>query len=222
MGGPEHGLCSWCKGSGRAAADDVLAQPAPAMTSHMKLDEKALREILDGCEGVTPGPWGWSIIDASMASLGVLPDPGSGDPHVLSVSPCESCRGDEWEWGKCLTPNKPDADHIARLDPQTVASIVTELLELRASHAPKGGVGVEPLEWRPENYWPGLDGFEAIGVGVSYAITGKDVTGWTLISRSPAWSRTFDDLAAAKAAAQADYEARILSALTGSDTQWQT
>lgn len=97
------------------------------------VSEERLREILDGCEGVTPGPWGWAVIDASMASLGVMPDPGHGDPHVLSVSPCKSCRGDEWEWGKCLTPNEADASHIARLDPATVASMARELLSIRTT-----------------------------------------------------------------------------------------
>lgn len=43
-------------------------------------------------------------------------DPGYGDPHVLSVSPCESCSGrsdGEWKWGRCTTPNEADATLIA-------------------------------------------------------------------------------------------------------------
>lgn len=50
-----------------------------------------------------------------MATLGVGRDPGMGDPHVLSVSPCRSCekRATEWEWGNCLTPNLADATLIA-------------------------------------------------------------------------------------------------------------
>jgi hypothetical protein len=84
-------------------------------------DLKAWLELLPK---VTPGPWGWDVEDASMASLGVLPNPGLGDPHVLSVSPCKSCRGDEWEWGKCLTPSEADAAHIAKCDPATIAALI--------------------------------------------------------------------------------------------------
>jgi hypothetical protein len=63
----------------------------------------------------TPGPWHWVIQDRSMATLGVGQDPGIGDPHVLSVSPCKSCEGisENWEWGKCLTPSESDANLIA-------------------------------------------------------------------------------------------------------------
>lgn len=49
MGGPEHGLCSWCKGTGRAASDDMLAYPpatsAPAIET--KLDDKLLEAAVD-------------------------------------------------------------------------------------------------------------------------------------------------------------------------------
>jgi hypothetical protein len=63
----------------------------------------------------TPGPWDWVIHDHSMASLGVLPDPGLGDPLVLAISPCRACAkrageaGKEWEWGRCHTPSLADA-----------------------------------------------------------------------------------------------------------------
>lgn len=64
----------------------------------------------------TPTPWGWWIHDHSMVSLGVLPDPGLGDPLVLTLSPCQACadRADprEWKWGRCHTPSEADADFI--------------------------------------------------------------------------------------------------------------
>lgn len=78
-----------------------------------------------GCETHTPGPWSWVIEDHSMASLGVLPDPGLGDPLVLVVSPCRSCvkhaendakrdgQEPEWKWGRCHTPSLADATLLA-------------------------------------------------------------------------------------------------------------
>lgn len=64
----------------------------------------------------TPTPWDWLIHDHSMASLGVMPDPGLGDPLVLCVSPCQGCmdRAEprEWKWGRCHTPSEADADFI--------------------------------------------------------------------------------------------------------------
>jgi hypothetical protein len=64
----------------------------------------------------TPTPWDWMIHDHSMASLGVMPDPGLGNPLVLAVSPCPSCadRAEprEWKWGRCHTPSEADAQFI--------------------------------------------------------------------------------------------------------------
>ena len=66
----------------------------------------------------TPTPWGWVVHDHSCASLGVLPDPGIGDPLVLSISPCRSCADKaepkEWVWGRCCTPSEDDAHFIVR------------------------------------------------------------------------------------------------------------
>lgn len=65
----------------------------------------------------TPGPWAYVVHDHSMASLGVLPDPGMGDPLVCTFSPCQACadRADpkEWRWGRCQTPSEADARLIA-------------------------------------------------------------------------------------------------------------
>lgn len=77
--------------------------------------DERLREILDGCEGVTPGPW---ITD---------------DPWIVSTK--EGVRYLASTSGLDTTTLQSDIDaaHIARLDPQTVASIVRELLSLRHS-----------------------------------------------------------------------------------------
>lgn len=80
-----------------------------------------LREILAGCEGVTPGPWkgGGFMISAdahisphyrvTVAHTGIVGNP----PSHAKIDEC-------------------NAAHLRRLDPQTVSSIVSELLELRA------------------------------------------------------------------------------------------
>src|SRR6186713_1866824 len=64
----------------------------------------------------TPTPWDWLIHDHSMASLGVMPDPGLGDPLVLAIAPCQACADranpKEWKWGRCHTPSEADAEFI--------------------------------------------------------------------------------------------------------------
>ena len=95
--------------------------------------EQRLREAMDG---VTPGPWGWVIHDHSMASLGVLPDPGLGDPLVMCVSPCGSCQEranpKEWEWGRCHTPSETDAAYIALCYPDNISALLDTIASLRS------------------------------------------------------------------------------------------
>lgn len=59
----------------------------------------------------TPGPWSWTIHDSSAATLH-----GADDmlDHVLTVSPCKHCRGEEWQWGACTNPTKANADFIVK------------------------------------------------------------------------------------------------------------
>jgi hypothetical protein len=66
-----------------------------------------------------------------MATLGVGMDPGLGDPHVLSVSPCPSCcdRETEWKWGRCLTPSEADARLIAAA-PELLQAAKTGLIQM--------------------------------------------------------------------------------------------
>lgn len=68
-------------------------------------------------DGHTPGKWDWLIHDHSMASLGVLPDPGLDDPLVMAIGPCGACadRADPkvWEWDRCRTPTEVDARLLA-------------------------------------------------------------------------------------------------------------
>ena len=110
--------------------DDDIAAPAPTLLVPDMPPFDAYSVMLDGSwpqrvvdeggavrAGHTPGPWGWVIEDHSMASLGVLPDPGLGNPLVLTVSPCKACADraepKEWVWGRCHTPSEDDARLIS-------------------------------------------------------------------------------------------------------------
>lgn len=93
-----------------------------------------IAELRTLADAATHGPWDWVIQDHSMASLGVLPNPGSGDPLVLDVGPCKSCadRADPkvWKWGRCCTPSIEDANFIA-----AARTAVPELLDEVAAQA---------------------------------------------------------------------------------------
>lgn len=85
------------------------------MSPSDRIDDDRLREILAGCEGVTPGPW-------RCERFGNIQSNECDGRHIVAES--------DLTWG--LNRNGANAAHIARLDPQTVASIVAELLETRA------------------------------------------------------------------------------------------
>lgn len=88
------------------------------------ITDERLREMLAGCQGVTPGPW---IRHESDRETSVVA-PATGTVVVVP-------------WGANTTAfhnAHRDAGHLSRLDPQTITSIVTELLSRR-----------EADEWRP-------------------------------------------------------------------------
>ena len=91
---------------------------SPLTPTDTVVSEERLREILDGCEGVTPGPW----------RVGKHP------------SGFQLCGDGMWfmtaGWTVKDARNQPDAAHIARLDPATVASMARELISRRASSSP--------------------------------------------------------------------------------------
>jgi hypothetical protein len=75
-----------------------------------RIGDDRLREILAGCEGVTPGPW--MTIDGANS-------------HVFDIRVVGRKRA-------CVAfSDGDDSRHIAHLDPQTVSSIVSELLSHR-------------------------------------------------------------------------------------------
>src|SRR5690349_5863930 len=51
-----------------------------------------------------------------------------------------------------------------------VPSVIARNLRTALSHLPasSGGTRVRDLEWKAVNYWPGIDGWDAEGLGLSY------------------------------------------------------
>lgn len=95
---------------------------------------ESIRAIREGLEGVTDGPWEWTVFDSSMASMGNGPDAGANPEcdHVLTVKACENCarHNKVWTWDQCATIGLEDAEHIARCDPQTMLAICNSHDEL--------------------------------------------------------------------------------------------
>jgi hypothetical protein len=80
-----------------------------------------LRDILAGCEGVTAGPW-------HLYDVGDQPSLCPADAKGTSLLTIV----DEAEHGSFAAfHSNQDAEHIARIDPQTIASIVSELIARR-------------------------------------------------------------------------------------------
>ncbi len=98
-----------------------------------------LRAILAGCEGVTPGPWDVDEGNAERPPVIVSRDIDADDSgravhYKTEIATIADTMDDE-----------ANAAHIARLDPQTVASMCRELLSLRESHPIEDGAGW--IEW---------------------------------------------------------------------------
>lgn len=162
------------------------------------IGENELRAILDGLEGVTPGPW---EKDTNPTTDFLYGTGRKGSMHIGSI------------------PSKHDRDYLARLDPDTVRSIVTELLELRRKDG-LGTVSVKPMEWvksGPNNwsastpfgdYHIERDGIPARDVGLYFPLTFK--VGFISENIS-----TYNSTSAvAKASAEAHHQARVKSCLT--------
>lgn len=111
---------------------------------------------------------------------------------------------------------KRDAALIAACDPDTIRELLAERDALAAGQPQQGSVKVKPLEWT-EFTFAGLPSFwnaEAAPFGVYYRIERDRDCFW--MSLGEEWS-LHDTPEEAKAAAQADYERRILSALEVDD-----
>lgn len=102
------------------------------------VDEARLREIVALAEKATPGPWYEAGLPWFQNGYGVLA--GSPDPHAgYLIVDTEVFEGDRGEYcennpkGVQLAGPDADASYLAACDPQTITSMATELLDLRAS-----------------------------------------------------------------------------------------
>jgi hypothetical protein len=95
-------------------------------TGGVRVSDDALREILAGTEGVTPGPW--SGCHGGNCECGYV----FGDSGVAYIFKALSL-SDDVDPVAGSDARKANSKHIARLDPGTVRSIVTELLEHRSA-----------------------------------------------------------------------------------------
>lgn len=125
----------------------------------------------------TPTPWEWLIHDHSMASLGVMPDPGLGNPLVLCVSPCQPCmdRAEprEWKWGRCHTPSEADADFIV-LAVNNHDALTTEVERLRTalrSASTQCGNVIYNCDQRPADNARHLDSWRSVKEFIDTALS---------------------------------------------------
>lgn len=113
------------------------------------VNDDKLREIIAGCEGVTPGPW--LVLRHGESD-------GEGQPwrHSWEVRQKDSAPTDKHHWPARIAESvagvypvspSPDADHIARLDPATIKAMAEELLSLRAKLAPE--TDTDGIPFRP-------------------------------------------------------------------------
>lgn len=145
----------------------------------------------------------------------LLPCPFCGAAAYLIKSPRNPENENELLGPALVQCWECDASQMSQDEDEAIAAWNKRIpLRQQAQPTREEGWRVKELEWTPENWWPGIDGFEAnTELGLSYAITGSDESGWTAIRRHDAQTERFDTLDGAKAWGQADYASRISSAL---------
>lgn len=105
-----------------------------------RLTDEQLQAIREGCDGVTPGPWRRDAMGGSSTVLSKAKPPRN-DTRIPTYGYRENgehCLGYPWVDEDRTTRfdfvcfGHDDAGHIARLDPETVRAMATELIERRA------------------------------------------------------------------------------------------
>ncbi len=81
-----------------------------------RLSDEALKALIDGCEGVTPGPW-----EGSGTLVGIYIE---GRREWTLVAKTEKGREFPLEYRR-------NTSHIARCDPATIRALASEVLESR-------------------------------------------------------------------------------------------
>lgn len=101
-----------------------------------KLSDEQLREIREGCEGVTPGPWeADGAKNDGFESYEVQAPSGKSVVDTFNSGSIEIHEEDGRAWDE---QGRKDTSHLARLDPQTISALIDELLALR-----------EASQWQP-------------------------------------------------------------------------
>lgn len=96
-----------------------------------KINDDRLGEILKGCQNVTPGPW--KVYDgSSWRRIGTAPTLGCDYDDCAVLYPNIASDGHPDMNAGRGQDTYANLEHIARLDPQTIASIITELQARRA------------------------------------------------------------------------------------------
>jgi hypothetical protein len=185
---------------------------SPAMT----LSEERLREMLAGLEGVTPGPW---VKETEQDEEEDLP------AFYVSSTVTTSCNLTVVaRMGEASAAARTDAAHIARCDPDTMREILTlALLSLRSDAHTRGEVKVKPIEWEQgEGNYDGQEVWSAGDPWLFWIVKNPSSPDYVwcetlhlegFVPASPVRG-SYPSLEAAKAAAQADFETRIRSALS--------
>ena len=101
------------------------------MTTSTRVEDARLRGMLTSCEGVTPGPWFQTGSPWFRDGTGVLAGSPDGNvAYLIADTDDFALPRDEYE-GFPLGDKEADAKHLANCDPDTIRSILSELLELR-------------------------------------------------------------------------------------------
>lgn len=98
----------------------------------MTISDEQIAQMLAGLEGVTPGPW----VAASNYSIHRVGDMYSEDGFVEALDGycVEAPTYDDHVTRRAAIEKPEDAAHIARLDPDTVRALLTELEQTRAEN----------------------------------------------------------------------------------------
>lgn len=121
----KHASGVWPRG---ASAEGVVPRALPSLNTIDAEGLATLRAVAEAAKVEKPGEWSWMIEDHTMASLTASGVEYPEMSPVFSVSPCDSCadRSTEWEFGRCLTPSKAIAVHLAAFDPTTALALIDQ------------------------------------------------------------------------------------------------
>lgn len=176
----------------------------------MIITKEEIEAVLAGCDGVTPGPYeSDGIKNDGFESYEVTDPNGRSIADTLNAGSIEIYEEDGHSWDE---QGRKNMAHIARLPPEFVRDLATLALEALSSREAGWQGKIKPLEWDDTT-------FGAISSAESYFVERSGAAIWVrrghfgTIQMPDGRARIFKTAAEAKAAAQADYEARIRSAL---------